>query len=165
MIQRLFAGAAAYFWAAALISALVAGQAAAHEFRNDSLLIDHPWSRKVTVNAPTAVGYMTIKNTGKSADRLIAAETPYARSVEIHEVTVTDNVMRMRPVANGIAIRPGATISLSSKGFHLMILGPGEEFAHDGRIPLTLVFEKAGRIDVEIAVEPARTIEPEHSGH
>lgn len=156
---------AAGFVATLLLGSLLAAPADAHEFRAGDLFIAHPWSRAVIARATTAAGYMSITNSGANADRLIKAETGHARGIEIHEMSMTDNIMRMRPVVDGLAIPPGETIRLAPNGLHLMILAPGDGFVQGARIPVTLVFERAGRVEIELAVEAVRARAGEHSGH
>ncbi len=139
---------------------------AAHDFRLGDLAIDHPWTRAVGAAAPTAAGYMVIRNTGTAPDRLVAAETPRAARVEIHEMAVTDGIMRMRSIAGGIPLPAGGEVRLAPGGLHLMLVGPQGGFERGGRVPVTLVFERAGRITVELAVDApgARGTAP-HQGH
>jgi copper(I)-binding protein len=139
---------------------------AAHEFRAGDLLIDHPWTRAVGERAPTAAGYLVIRNAGTVSDRLTAAETPRASRVELHEMSVTDGIMRMRPITSGIALPPGTEVRLAPGGQHLMLIAPQGGFEQGARVPVTLVFERAGRVDVELAVEAAgaRGAGP-HQGH
>lgn len=139
---------------------------AAHDFRAGDLVIDHPWTRAVGAAAPTAAGYMIIRNTGAAPDRLVAAETPRAARVELHEMSVTDGIMRMRPIAGGIALPPGGEVRLAPGGLHLMLIGPQGGFEQGARVPVTLVFERAGRVAVELAVDApgARGTGP-HQGH
>jgi len=103
-----------------------------------------------------------IKNTGTTADRLIAAKSPAADKVEIHEMKMDGNVMRMRAVEKGLDIPAGATVEFKPGGFHVMFMGLKAPFAKDARVPLTLVFEKAGSIDVELAVEAIGAASPGH---
>lgn len=139
---------------------------AAHELRVGDLLIEHPWTRAVGDRAPTAAGYMVIRNTATTPDRLIAAETPRASRVEIHEMSVTDGIMRMRPITGGIALPPGAEVRLAPGGQHLMLIGPQGGFAQGAHVPVTLVFERAGRVTVELAVEAAGARGAgQHQGH
>jgi len=151
--------------AAFVLARLVSGGAVAHEFKVGELRIEHPWSRAVATKAATAAGYMAIHNIGKEPDRLIGASTPRARTVEIHEMTMVDNVMRMRPVAGGIQIRPGESVRIAPNGLHLMIVGPDEGFVQGARVPMTLEFERAGKVEVELAVESARARATDHAGH
>lgn len=152
---------------AALVSLpFLGGRLAAHDFRAGDLAIDHPWTRAVGAAAPTAAGYMVIRNTGAAPDRLVAAETPRAARVEMHEMSVTEGIMRMRPIAGGIPLPLGGEVRLAPGGLHLMLVGPQGGFEQGTRVPVTLVFERAGRVAVELAVEAAgaRGTGP-HQGH
>ncbi len=165
MIRESFVRILASVAVAVVFSALSFGDAVAHDFKIGDLRIEHPWSRAVAAKAATAAGYMAIHNIGKEPDRLVGASTPNARAVEIHEMTMTDDVMRMRPVAGGIEIRPGEAVRIAPNGLHLMIVGPDGGFVQGARIPMTLEFERAGKIDVELAVESARARAADHAGH
>ncbi len=165
MIRESFIRISASVIVAFVLGGVVSGNAVAHEFKIGDLRIEHPWSRAVVAKAATAAGYLAIHNIGKEPDRLVGASTPHARAVEIHEMTMTDNVMRMRPVAGGIEIRPGEAVRIAPNGLHLMIIGPDDNFVQGARIPMTLEFEKAGKVDVELAVESARARAADHAGH
>ncbi len=139
--------------------------AAAHDYRAGDIAIGHPWSRAVAAGAPTAAGYMTFRNEGAVADRLVSAATPSARTVELHESTVTDGIMRMRPLPGGIAIPPGATVRLEPGGLHAMLIGPAGPLTRGSRVPLTLRFERGGEVTVELAVEAPGARGGAHEGH
>lgn len=117
-----------------------------------ALSITQAWSRPTPPGAPTAVGYLTITNHGRRTDRLTGATSPAAQKVEIHQMSMAGGVMRMRPVAGGLAIAPGQTVALAPGGYHLMLVGPRRQFKAGERIPVTLDFEHAGRIDVALDV-------------
>jgi len=131
-----------------------------------SLEISHVWLREPPPAAKVAGGYLSIRNTGSAPDRLVAAETPRAARVELHEMSVTDGIMRMRPITDGIAVPPGGEVRLAPGGQHLMLIGPQGGFQQGASVPLTLVFERAGRVAVELAVDApgARGTGP-HQGH
>lgn len=153
---------------AAIVAVLALGSvgpARAHDYAIGALRIDHPWTRAVATTAPTAAGYMVIRNGGGVLDRLIAAETPAAAMVELHEMTMTDNIMRMRPIQGGIAIPPGGEVRLAPGGLHLMLVGPRGGFTQGASLKLTLVFERAGRIEVQLAVEAPGARAGSHAGH
>lgn len=136
-----------------IIAALVlADPASAHSFKLGALEIGHPWARETPVSATTGAGYMTVKNSGTDADRLIAVETSGAAKAEIHQSINENGVAKMRPVA-GIEIPAGGSVELKSGGYHLMLIGLKEPLAEGMRVPATLTFEKAGKIDIEFAVE------------
>jgi len=128
------------------------GAALAHSYKLGSLEIGHPWARATPPTAPTGGGFLTITNKGTAADRLVSASSPAAASVQVHEMKMEGNVMRMREVEGGLAIPPGATVALAPGGLHLMMMGLKEPLKQGDRVPVTLVFEKAGSIDVELAV-------------
>ncbi|MGZ3342315.1 MAG: copper chaperone PCu(A)C, partial [Reyranella sp.] len=69
-----------------------------------------------------------------------------------HEMKMDGNVMRMRELEKGIEIPPGGTVELKPGGFHVMFMGLKAPFTKDSKVPATLVFEKAGSIDVELQV-------------
>lgn len=144
---------------------LTSQSALAHEFSVGKLRVEHPWARAVAVNSAAAAGYMEIYNIGAEADRLIGATTASAARVEIHEVTMVDHVMRMRPVQGGVEVRAGESVRFGPNGFHLMIIGPNDKFVEGAKVPLTLEFERAGKLDVELAIESARFRAADHSAH
>jgi periplasmic copper chaperone A len=139
---------------------------AAQETRLGDLVIQQPWTRAVGERAQAAAGYLVIRNAGSAPDRLIAAATPRARVVELHEMAMTDGVMRMRPIAGGIALPPGREVRLAPGGLHLMLIGPQGGFVQGTRVPVTLTFERAGQVTVELSVEAAGARAPgAHHGH
>lgn len=126
--------------------------ASAHDYMLGSLKIGHPWARATPPSAPSGGGFLTITNTGTTADRLVSAASPAAGQVQVHEMKMDGTIMRMREVENGLEIPPGATVALAPGGFHLMMMGLKDPLKEGTRVPLTLVFEKAGKIDVELMV-------------
>jgi copper(I)-binding protein len=132
--------------------AFLANTASAHEYKIGSLEIVHPWSRATPKGAAVAGGYMKIINHGTEPDRLVGGSTAGADKFEIHEMTMTDGVMKMRPVAKGLEIKPGATVELTPGSYHLMFVGLKAPFEKGKRVKGTLQFEKAGTVDVEYAV-------------
>jgi copper(I)-binding protein len=101
---------------------------------------------------PVGGGYLTIANKGAAPDRLIAVTSPSAGMVEIHEMKLVDDVMTMRAVEGGLEIPAGATVELKPGGAHLMFMMVTEPFKEGGEVPVTLEFEKAGKVDIKLAV-------------
>jgi len=126
--------------------------AAAHDYTLGNLKIGHPWARATPPAASSGGGFLTVTNTGTTSDRLVSATSPAAGQVQVHEMKMDGTIMRMREVENGLEIRPGATVALAPGGFHLMMMGLKEPLKEGTRVPVTLVFEKAGKIDVELMV-------------
>jgi periplasmic copper chaperone A len=140
--------------------ALAASAALAHDYKAGAIVIDHPWARATPHGASVGAGYFSLTNTGTTADRLIAATAAAADHVELHQMSMVDGVMRMRPVKDGIELKPGQRIEFKSNAFHLMMVDLKEPLQQGQRIKGTLTFEKAGTVDIEFAVEgiggPAR---------
>ena len=126
----------------------------AHGYEAGPLTVEHPWSRATVPTAAVGAGYLTIVNGGTEDDRLLAVEAAVAERVELHEMTEANGVMKMRPLAQGIALPAGGEVALAPGGLHVMFLGLAAPFVEGERFPATLVFEKAGRLEVEFEVEP-----------
>jgi periplasmic copper chaperone A len=139
---------------------LISSIANANDYKAGALEIDSPWSRATPKGAKVAAGYMTIKNTGTTPDRLVSASTPVADKIEIHEMTMNNGVMKMRPVAGGLEIKPGETVELKPSSVHLMIMGVKQPIQKGKPFAATLAFEKAGTVDVEFAVEDVGATSP-----
>ncbi|MFC5386303.1 copper chaperone PCu(A)C [Aquamicrobium segne] len=162
-------GFAAFTLAAMLPFSLLTSTASAHGYKLGELEIGHPWSRETPAGAKVAGGYLTITNHGTEADRLIAVSSDISEKGEIHEMAVTNDVMTMRQLANGLEIAPGEKVELKPGSYHLMFMDlktqpkQGEPFA------ATLSFEKSGEIEVEFVVnamgdDPAHD-HKDHSAH
>jgi hypothetical protein len=153
----------------ALLTAAVIGQPAlAHDFKSGRIELKHPWSRVAPPVAPVLGGYVTIINTGSEPDRLIGGSSVIAGKFEVHESTLVDGVTKMRPLKDGLVINPGQTVDLQPGGTHIMFVSPTSRPAEGQKFVGTLVFEKAGTINVEFAVEgmgkaPAKA--EDHSKH
>jgi copper(I)-binding protein len=143
-------------------AALLAPPAWAQDYKLGSLEITQPWTRATAPTARAGGGYVTITNKGTTADRLIAARSAASAKVEIHEMKMDGSVMRMRELEKGLEIPPGATVALKPGGFHIMFMELKAPFAVNGKVPITLVFEKAGSIDVEMSVEAMGAGAPKH---
>lgn len=102
----------------------------------------------------TAVGYLTLSNHSKKADRLLRAESPAAKAVEIHEMSMDGGVMRMRALRRGVALPAGKSLRLAAGGLHLMLFEPDHALVAGELVPLTLIFQRAGRINLLLKVEP-----------
>lgn len=143
--------------------------ASAHEFKVGDLLIGHPWSRATPGGAKIGGGYMTITNNGSAPDRLVSATTSAADHVEIHEMTMANDVMTMRKLDSGVAVPPGKTVAFVPGGYHLMLVGLKAPLKEGDRVKATLLFEKAGPVEVTINVEGIGAQHPapdmDHSQH
>lgn len=127
--------------------------ALAHDYTVGSLKIDHPYSRAMPPASPTAAVFFTISNNGKQADRLIAASSKQSGRAELHTHTNDNGVMRMRQVEGGIAIAAGSSVKLAPGGLHVMLLEVKQQARAGDKFPLTLTFERAGEVQVDVKVE------------
>jgi periplasmic copper chaperone A len=129
-----------------------------------NLAITKAWSRATPGGAKVAGGYLTIENRGSVPDRLLSGSTGLAKSIEVHEMAVSNGVMTMRPIDGGLTIDPGKTVKLAPGGRHLMFLGLKGPLRQGEQVPVTLIFERAGEIEVSFDVRgvgaqtPAREV-------
>ncbi len=149
-------------FAAAMV--LIAGAASALDYTKGSLKIDRPWSRATPHGAQVAGGYLVIENKGADADRLVGVTSEIAGRVEIHEMTEQDGIMKMRPLARGLEIKAGAIAKIEPGGFHVMFMDLKRPLKEGEKFKGTLVFEKAGPLEVEFKVE-AMGASPGHGRH
>ena len=141
---------------------LLALPAAAQEVRAGDLVITQGWSRAAGAGG-TGAGYLSISNRGTTADRLLSASSPAARAAELHPHMREGDVMRMRPMP-AIDIPPGGTVTLQPGGQHLMLLGLSAPLRQGETVPVTLRFERAGEVRVNLAIQAAGARGPGH-GH
>ena len=160
MLRTLLLGAAAV--------ALLVNGAASHEapksYKVGSLIIETPWIRATPAGARVAGGYVKIINTGQTSDRLIGGSLPVAAEVQVHEMTMHDGIMSMRMLKNGLEIDPGKSVELKPGGYHLMFTELREGLKEKQTVKGTLLFEKAGPVEVEYSVAPigAQSVEQMH---
>jgi copper(I)-binding protein len=126
--------------------------ASAHNVTKGDLVISAPWSRATPAGAAVAGGYLVITNKGLSAERLVSFTTDLADQPEVHEMTNEGGVMKMRPLAKGLVIPAGGTVKLEPGGYHLMLLKLKKSLTAGQRYKATLLFEKAGLVEVEFEV-------------
>jgi periplasmic copper chaperone A len=131
----------------------LAPRASAHSYTVGDLAIGHPWTRATAPAAKVAGGFLTIENKGAQLDRLLSATFNGSNVVEVHEMAVEAGVMRMRELPKGIEIAPGQRVELKPGGFHLMFIDLKAGLREGENVKGMLVFEKAGRIEVDFKVE------------
>ncbi|WP_193337067.1 copper chaperone PCu(A)C [Devosia beringensis] len=119
------------------------------------LNLSAPFTRATLPNAPVGGGFLSIQNAGADADRLVSASSPAAAMVQIHEMAMEGDVMKMRQLADGLELPPGETVTLAPGGFHLMFMGLTQAFVEGETVPVTLVFEKAGPVELDLPVMSA----------
>jgi len=150
------------------LAGMLAAPVRAEDVKAGDLLITQAWSRQTPSGAKVAGAYLTVENKGTTADRFIGGSSDVAGRVEIHEMAMDGGVMKMRPLDQGLAIEPGKTVKLAPGGFHLMLMDLKTQFKQGDKVPLTLQFEKAGKVSVSLDVQGVGAQGPgggDHSGH
>jgi copper(I)-binding protein len=144
------------FGAATVLAAilLVAGIAAAETYSADGLQIVDPWARATPKGATVGAGYLTISNNGTEPDRLVGGSAAPASRFEVHTTVMEKGVAKMRQVP-ALEIKPGETIELKPGGVHLMLMGLKQPLKQGQKVKGTLVFERAGTVAIEFAIQAA----------
>lgn len=138
----------------------------AQEARAADLTIKRAWSRVAPPGAPVLGGYLSITNEGGEPDRLLAVSSPISDNVQIHSSAIKDGVATMRQVTDGVAIPSRETVEFEPGELHLMLLNPKSRPGEGDKIPLTLTFEKAGPLDVDLVVARSPPeVANEHQDH
>ncbi|HTU67431.1 MAG TPA: copper chaperone PCu(A)C [Steroidobacteraceae bacterium] len=145
---------------AALVADVTAGDIKAAsvkpaDTRVGAITVHDAWTRPTAAGMPMGVAYFTLVNHGNVADAVVAASTPLAASVEMHQTTVVDGMMRMRPLPE-IALPARGTVAVAPNGIHLMLVDLKAPLAAGTQVPLVLQFRHAGRVEIRLAVQ-ART--------
>lgn len=123
----------------------------------DPITISDAFARANGPNAKAGAAFMVIENTADTADRLIAAATDRARRVELHTHKIDANgVARMREVEGGFLIPANGGHALKRGGDHVMLMGLTQPFVNGETISVTLTFETAGEIVVDMPVRLGR---------
>ncbi len=138
-----------------ICASLLAGAA----WAEGHLSVDAAFLRAAPPNAPVLGGYAVITNAGQEDDTLIAAVTEAAGRVELHEMILEDDVMRMREVAGGIPVPAGGTVVLRPGGLHLMLMAPTGAAAVGETRDVTLTFASGAEMTVPFAVAQVPEIE------
>ena len=125
---------------------------------SSSLRIEQPWAAETPPAARTGAAYLNIVNSGE-ADRLLGAKAEVARQVEMHTTTMDGNMMRMREV-EALEVPGGATTALEPGGLHIMLIDLRQPLRAGQSFPLTLQFEKAGTLDVQVPIRKREEMQP-----
>ena len=164
-ISKLFHAGLRTAVAAALCIATLG--AAGHGASVGDIAIGHPYATPSIAGTSNGAAYLaSIENKGAAADRLVRASTPMAARVEIHTMNLdAQGVMRMREI-DGVALAPKAKVQMKpGAGLHLMLIGLREPLKEDATFPMTLEFERAGKVEVKVIVGQPRPGGAAAEGH
>ena len=149
----------------AFAALLFATAAHSNNFDLGSLHISSPFARATVAQQPAGAAYLSIENRGKTADALLRASSPAAREVQIHTMKMEGDVMRMREILR-LDLKPGSTINMKpGEGYHIMLIGLKQGLNAGDKFPMTLVFEKAGQLEVTVTVQARNAGAPMSMGH
>ena len=125
-----------------------------HEFESKYVLIDHPWIKEVNEGSTVGAGYFKITNKREDAAiKLLGAKSSLARKIEIHEMIMIDEVMKMRPLKSGLLLQQGESIALKPMGKHLMFIGVKNYPKRGEMVEVELLFEKIPSLIVKFKVD------------
>lgn len=139
-----------------VVAVLVGCRREAHQTVG-AIRIEQPWIRAMAPGAPSAAGFVVLRNTGEAPDRLVSATTADAERVEIHEARRDGDVVRMRALADGLPLPAAGVATLQPSGHHLMLLAPRRRFVEGDTVAIGLNFERAGRVEVRFPVRSLHT--------
>lgn len=147
-------------------SSLLAGGIAALMISTSSafageIMVSDPYVRSATPSAKSGAAFLTLMNHGATDDVLIGASTEVAKRVELHtHREISDGVMQMVEIEGGIPVPAGGMAELKRGGMHIMMMGLNKALEQDTEITVTLTFENAGEMEVQVPVDHAR--KPKH---
>jgi copper(I)-binding protein len=130
----------------------------------DAVEIHHPWARATAPSAANGAAFMRIYNTTETADRVVAASANVSKTVELHTHIMDGDIMRMREV-EAIDVPAGGAADLEPGGLHIMFLGLDAPLKEGETFPLTLTFENAGDVTVDVAISGPGAMAPKHGDH
>jgi periplasmic copper chaperone A len=151
--KPMFVSVASAIAVVTMLSYCFAAPAVAEEMKVGDLVISQAWSRATPGGAKIGGGYLTIENRGAAPDRLIGGTWDANAKVEVHEMAMNNGVMTMRPLDQGLTIEPGKTVKLAPGGIHLMLFDLKSPFKPGDKVPVTLEFEKAGKVTFSLDVQ------------
>jgi copper(I)-binding protein len=133
-----------------IIGVAIAGSAIAQNASVGSIKIENAYTRATAPGQQVAGGFLKIENKG-TADQLVSASSPVAGEVQLHEMSMDGNVMKMRQVKD-IAVPANGAVELKPGGYHLMFLNIKAPLAAGEAVPVKLKFAKAGEVEVKLPV-------------
>ena len=136
----------------------------AHEFTSKGVTIAHPWARATPGASKVGVAFLELKADAGVADKLIAAKTDVAGAVELHTHIMDNNIAKMRRV-DAVPVQPGGAIVFKPGGLHLMLMDLKAPLKEGDVVKMTLTFEKAGEIEIELGVEKLGAMGPHGFDH
>ncbi|MBK8160208.1 MAG: copper chaperone PCu(A)C [Rhodospirillaceae bacterium] len=135
--------------------------ASAHEQKLGDLVLHHAWSRANPAGAKSGAVFVTIENTGDTPDQLLGASSDVAAMTEVHQMSMENDVMTMKP-AGILDIPAHGKVELKPHGLHIMLMGLKQRFAEGDTFAVTLTFAKAGSVTLQVVVEKVDAMDADH---
>ena len=132
--------------------------------QSPSIQVENPWARATPSGAKTGAVYMTIDNKSSIADRLTGVSSEVAKKLQIHETKMENGIMKMREISGGLPVPAGGSVVLKPGGYHVMLIDLNKPLKAGETFPLTLVFEKAGKISITVPVQSMGATGATHDG-
>jgi copper(I)-binding protein len=132
----------------------------AQEVKAGDLVISQPWTRAAPRGAELAASYLTIENKGATPDRLIGGSTDVAEKLQIQQSSMVGGGLTLNPIEGGLTISPGDKVVLAPHGIHLTLSNLKTRMKRGTTVPVTLEFEKAGKVTVSFDVLSAASTGP-----
>lgn len=142
---------AGHMISALVIAFIVGGHVHAQTSEPRSIRVEGAWARATPARAKAGAAYVTVVNNGTTADSLQSATTPLAQKVQFHKESEENGISRMREL-RAVKIDPGAKATLKPGDLHMMMIGLKQPLKAGQTFPLTLIFERAGKVDVTVSV-------------
>jgi len=140
-----------------MLAAAAALSLATTAFAGDTIMVHDPYARSSTAKSTTGAAFMTLMNSGSEDDRLVNARSDAAKKVELHtHIEDANGVMKMVHVEEGFVIPASGSHALARGGDHVMFMGLNQPLEQGKTISLTLTFEKAGEVTVDVPVDLTR---------
>ena len=140
-------------------SAIFPGVLSSEEFRVADLIISNPIIRATPPHAPVSVGYLKIRNTGNSSERLLGISASFAKNAEMHVMKMKSGIMTMRPMTDGLEIPAGDEVTLKPGGLHIMFMKLSAQMKAGEERSVNLVFKNAGELAINFEVQPFMRIQ------
>lgn len=134
--------------------------AQSQEVKAGDLVISQPWSRAAPRGAELASSYLTIENKGTAPDRLIGGSTEIAEKLQIQQSGMVGGGLTLTPVEGGLTISPGDKVVLAPHGVHITLSNLKTKMKKGTKVPMTLEFERAGKVAVSFDVLGASSTGP-----
>lgn len=149
-----------------LIASMLFSAANAHDMKTETgLVIEHPWAKVSIPGARMSAAYVEIENTGDADDILIGAAVDGVNNVEIHEMRMDGDMMMMQRLSDGLVVPAGGYVSLQPGSYHLMLMGLTQPLIDGTMVNGSLIFAKAGAIEVSFMVEPFTKADEQAEAH